>query len=204
MNYEFAYRIGFHPWEDAEGQPAFVESISSMFEREEAGRKPPYGLALDVGTGAGIWGIKLAERGWQVTGVDLVEKALERARDRVRDADVEMRLVQADVTKDLAAAAGTDFRFVLDSGTFHGLSESQREAMGREVAAVAADDATVVLLAWRPRRRGPFPRGVSQDEIASAFPGWEVSDEGQTGFEAPKPIELLLKPDERWFRLRRA
>jgi hypothetical protein len=29
---------------------------SEMFDREENGREPPYGPALDLGTGSGIWG----------------------------------------------------------------------------------------------------------------------------------------------------
>lgn len=65
--YRVAYRIGFHPWEDAEDQPRFVEKISELFAHEE-GRKPPHGRALDLGTGSGIWGVQLAKRGWQVTG----------------------------------------------------------------------------------------------------------------------------------------
>lgn len=59
------------------------------------------------------------------------------------------------------------------------------------------------MLAWAPRRRGPLPRGASRGEIESAFPGWTVADMGATGFQAPKPLELLVKPDERWYRLRR-
>src|SRR5207244_2551062 len=78
MNYEFAYRIGFHPWEDAEDQPAFVEKLSQLFEREESGREPPYGPALDLGTGSAIWGIRLARRGCEVNGGVVVETAATR------------------------------------------------------------------------------------------------------------------------------
>jgi len=42
--------------------------------------------------------VQLAKRGWDVTGLDMVEKALRRARDRVEEAGVEMRLVHGDVT----------------------------------------------------------------------------------------------------------
>jgi SAM-dependent methyltransferase len=172
-----------------------------LLDREENGRQPPYGPALDVGTGSGIWGIELAQRGWQVTGVDFVGKALRRAHDRVREASVDMRLVQGDVTKLRATDVGTGFRLVLDTGTFHGLTAAEREAMGREVSAVAAPDATLLLIAWAPKRRGPLPRGVSRSEIEAAFPGWDVTDVGESGFEAPKPVELLMKPEERWYRL---
>ena len=172
-----------------------------LLDREENGRQPPYGPALDVGTGSGIWGIELAQRGWQVTGVDVVGKALRRAHYRVREASVDMRLVQGDVTKLRATDVGTGFRLVLDTGTFHGLTAAEREAMGREVSAVAAPDAALLLIAWAPKRRGPLPRGVSRSEIEAAFPGWDVTDVGESGFEAPKPVELLMKPEERWYRL---
>ena len=204
MNYALAYAIGFHPWEDAEDQHEFTQRIAELFEQEERERKPGNRPALDLGTGSGIWGIELAKRGWQVTGVDLVDKALGRARDRVREAGVDMRLVRGDVTALREADVGSGYQLVLDTGTFHGLAPSEREAMGREVSAIAADDATVLLLGWAPKRRGFLPRGVSHGEVEAAFPGWLVSDAGPTGFEAPGPIELLLRPDERWYRLRRA
>ncbi len=178
MNYELAYAVGFHPWEHAIEEPGFVEAITRLFEDEERGRESPYGRALDLGTGSGIWGIELARRGWQVTGVDTVQRALRRARNRVGEAGVEMDLVHGDVTDLRAAGIDPGFRMVLDTGTFHGLNRAQREAMGREVDAVAAPDATVLLLAWEPKRRGPLPRGATREEIEVAFPGWTVTDMG--------------------------
>src|SRR5688572_11449496 len=170
MNYRLAYRIGFHPWEDAVDQPAFVTKITELFEREESERVAPYGRALDIGTGSGIWGIELAKRGWQVTGVDFVEKALERARERVAAEGVEMDLVNGDVTDLGSASVGDGFNLVLDTGTFHDFDTEQQQAMGRGVDAVAAPDATVLLICW-PRRRRPLIRGVERDEIEAAFPG---------------------------------
>ena len=200
MNWRLAYRIGFHPWEDAARDPPFVAKISELFDREEKGRKPPFGPALDLGTGSAIWGIELAKRGWQVTGIDLADKALRRARDRVRNAGVDMRLVHGDVTALRAAGIGSGIRLVLDTGTFHDLKGAQRQAMGREVSAVAAPDATVLLLVW-PKRRRPLIRGASRSEIEAAFPGWKVTDVEPSHFRLPKILELLLKPDEHWYRL---
>lgn len=201
--YRIAYRIGFHPWEDAEDHPPFVETISELFDREERGREPPYGPALDLGCGSGVWGIRLARRGWEVTGVDIVRKALGRAAEQAREAGVDLRLVHGDVTDLRASGVETGFRLVLDTGTFHGLSPAQREAMGREVDAVASADATVLLLVWTPRRRGPLPRGASREEVEASFPGWEITDVIPSHFEAPPPVELLMTPDEHWYRLRR-
>jgi SAM-dependent methyltransferase len=203
MNYQLAYRIGFHPWEDAEDQETFRRTIFENVAQEEARYGAPFGAALDLGTGSGIWAVELGKRGWEVTGVDIVERALDRARERAGSERVDLRLVRADVTNLSDSGLRPGFRLVLDTGTFHGLRRREREAMGREVSAVAADDATVLLLGWTPRRRGPLPRGVSMADVESAFPGWAVQELGPTGFRAPKPIELLLAPNERWFRLRR-
>ena len=202
MNYRLAYAIGFHPWEDAAADPPFVAKAAQMFDREEWGRRLPYGRALDLGTGSGIWGIELAKRGWQVTGVDFVEKALHRARDRVRSAGVEMKLVRGDVTALGRAGIGDGFRLVLDTGTFHGLHPEEQNAMGQGVTAVCAPDATILLLVW-PRRIRPLIRGACRSEIAAAFPAWEITDVEPSYFSLPKLLEVILRPDEKWYRLRR-
>src|SRR5688500_15629279 len=83
MNYRLAYAIGFHPWEELAEHPPFADKLLELVARDEAGREPPYGPALDIGTGSGIWGAELAKRGWEVTGVDIADKALSRAPNRV-------------------------------------------------------------------------------------------------------------------------
>jgi SAM-dependent methyltransferase len=201
MNWKLAYAIGFHPWEDTDAP--FAAKLAELLDREEAGRERPFGAALDLGTGSGIWGIQLAQRGWRVTGIDFAAKALKRARERVQKAGVEMRLVHGDVTALRAAGIGTGYRLVLDTGTFHDLSSAQRAAMGREVSAVAAADATVLLLVW-PRRRRPLIRGADRGEVEAAFAGWTVTDVEPSHFRLPRLLELLLRPDEHWYRLRRA
>lgn len=202
MNYRFAYSIGFHPWEDAATDPPFANKFHELIDREESGRSPPFGTALDLGTGSGIWGIELAKRGWQVTGVDIVEKALERARERLQRSVVDMRLVKGDVTALRDSGIGTGFRLVLDTGTFHDFEPARQQAMGREIDAIAAPDATVFLLVW-PKRVRPLIRGASRDEIESAFPGWNITHVEASHFRLPKIMEMILRPDEHWYRLRR-
>jgi hypothetical protein len=131
-----------------------------------------------------------------------VEKALRRARERVDGAGVEMRLVHGDVTALRQSEVGSDFRLVVDTGTFHGLSAAQREAMGREVSAVCAHDATVVLDCFAPRRRGPLPRGASRAEVERAFRGWKITDVEIADTE-PDALARLFKFDERFYRLTR-
>lgn len=202
MNYRLAYALGFHPWEDLAEHPPFADKLMELVAREEDGYGPPYGSALDIGTGSAVWGVRLAERGWEVTGVDIVEKALRRARERADEARVELRLVHGDVTALREADVDSGFRLLLDTGTFHGLTDAQRQAMGREVTAVAAPDATLILDCFAPRRRGPLPRGASRDDVERAFPGWRITDVEVADAE-PDPLARLFRFDERFYRLRR-
>lgn len=202
MNYRLAYAIGFHPWEDLADHPPFASKLLELVGREENGHGPPHGRALDLGMGSGVWGVELAKRGWEVTGIDIVEKAVRRARERVDTAGVDLRLVHGDVTALEGAGVGSAFRLVVDTGTFHGLNDAQRKAMGQGVSAITAPDATLILDCFTPRPRGPLPRGASRDDIERAFPGWEI-----TGIEPadtdPDALARLFRFDERFYRLRR-
>lgn len=200
--YRILYRVGFTPWEQMAKSMPIVEQISALFAREEAGRQPPYGQALDLGCGSGIWAVKLAARGWQVTGVDFVPKALRRARERAQEAGVEVRLIEGDVTALRATGVGSDFRFLLDFGLFHDeLTDEQREAMGREVSVVAAPGATMLMLAWAPGRRRLLPRGASRGDIEAAYPAWKVIDE-EALVDEPRAPKYVRKADPRFYRLR--
>ncbi len=203
MNYRLAYALGFHPWEDMADHAPFADALLALVADEENASGPPHGRALDVGTGSAVWAVRLAERGWQVTGVELVEKALERARERVADADLEVELIQGDVTALGSSGVGSGFRLIVDTGTFHGLDEPGRAAMGREVSEIAAEDATVLLDCFEPRWRGPLPRGASRAEVESAFAGWRIVDE-RIADSDPDAIARLARFNERFYRLRRA
>ncbi|MDG3548327.1 class I SAM-dependent methyltransferase [Methanobacterium formicicum] len=51
---------------------------------------------LDVGCGTGRHAIELTKRGYQVTGVDLSEKMLKRAREKAAESGVGIDFIQAD------------------------------------------------------------------------------------------------------------
>jgi SAM-dependent methyltransferase len=203
LSYRILYAVGFTPWEQVARLPAVRERISALFEREEEGRQPPFGPVLDLGCGSGIWSVGLAKRGWRVTGVDFVPKALHRARQRAQQAGVEMRLIEGDVTRLTDFDVGSDFPFLLDFGLFHDeLTDEQRKAMGREVSALAAPGATLLMMAWAPGRRGPLPRGASRSDIEAAYPEWEVVDEAAFDLSEAWFFRYARKADPRFYRLR--
>jgi hypothetical protein len=113
-----------------------------------------------------------------------------------------VRLVHGDVTDLGEADIGSGYDLLLDTGTFHGLSGAERTAMGLAVTAVAAPQATLLLLVW-PRRRRPLIRGADRDHVHAAFPDWTITDVVPSHFELPAILKPILRPDEHWYRLRR-
>lgn len=200
--YRVLYQVGFTPWEEGLAQRRVAEEILTMFDRVEAGRQRDFGRALDLGCGTGIHAVTLASRGWDVTGIDLVPKAIDRARERAAKAGVTVRFILGDVTDLQAAGIDGKFQLILDFGTVHGLTVAQRIAVGRSVTGVAAPDATLLMLSFKRGRRWPLPHGLTRAEIEATYPGWTITDEFPQNAELP-PFLKKLHADPCWYQLSR-
>jgi SAM-dependent methyltransferase len=191
--YRALYRLGLTPWERDEVPPQ-VRDIAAEFDQP--------GRALDVGCGSGRDAVHLVQRGWTVTGVDAVPRALDAARKRAAAAGVQVDWVQGDVTRleELGLDGGYDL--VLDRGCFHGLPDDARGACARGVDALAAPGATLLMYAFSPGFHGPAPRGIGAEEIGRHLgPGWQlVSSAPDAGRDFPP---WMRDADPYWHRLER-
>lgn len=180
------YRIGFTPW-DGHRLPARLKEIVD---------RTPRGKALDLGCGTGDTTIFLTQHGWDVVGVDFVERAIDRARAKAAKAGISARFMQADVTKLASFGVGQGFQLLVDSGCLHGISDEERDAYLREVTALAAPSATLVLSAFRPGQQ-PGVRGMERAEVERRFSGaWELvreSEDPASNGKAPLYIYELRK-----------
>lgn len=136
---------------------------------------PPFGRALDLGCGRGLWSVDLVQRGWDVTGIDAVQSALNAAKDNADEASVDPTFVLGDMTDLQAAGVGSGFDLVLDFGGVHGLDPGQFSLVGKEVTAVANSGAYLIVVAAKPGTQSwPLPRGMSMEEVAATYPDWEI------------------------------
>lgn len=199
--YEIAYAVGFKPWERAAAADA--SRMTDMFDREAAERGGP-GKVLDVGCGTGVHALALAQRGWDVTGVDVVDRALSQARARLDKAGVKARIVKADATELPAALVGDGFDFVLDVGCFHGLKRDEQLAMARGVTSRTQPDATLLMFAFA-RPIGPkfMPSGATRQAIEAAYDAWTVVDVVKPPTDTAGMPRIARKGEPTFYRLRR-
>jgi SAM-dependent methyltransferase len=196
-NYARMYRFGFTPWERYGA--AAAASIAELLDREEKERSRPFGRALDLGCGRGQYTPELARRGWEAVGIDYIPAAIETAVAKGAGVDG-LSYVVGDVTRLPSAGLGT-FDFFLDIGCFQGLGGKERLAEGEGVLALANPGATLLLLTFGPGRWRPLVGGASQEEVQTAFAGWELLD--------AEPAETaglgfpMNRTAPRWYRLRR-
>jgi SAM-dependent methyltransferase len=151
LGYRWAPRM---PWEV--GPRAELVSLVS------SGVLPP-GRAIDLGCGTGANAVHLAERGFDVTGVDFAAAGLAKAAARASAAGVSPRWVRADLT-DLPPGLGT-FELLVDYGTLDDLTPAQRDSYVDNVVPLAAPGARFLLwcFEWAPRR---FDRWFSFPQMA--------------------------------------
>ena len=146
------------------------------------------GRALDVGCGEGADAVWLAERGWQVTAVDVSAVALERAAAHAAavGAVVAARISWQRV--DLFDWAPAEGAFDLVSAQFMHLPREQREPMERRIAAAVAPGGTLLIVGHHPSDLGTtIPRPTfpelffTAEEIAAALDpaGWTISAESR-------------------------
>ncbi len=170
------YRLGFTRWD---GHP-LAQSLRNLVEGNDSDHSAalPAAAALELGCGTGDTSIYLAKQGWQVTAVDFVPTALEKARAKARVENVNVDFVHADVTRLSSAGLGDDFALIVDNGCLHNMNDDDRDAYVREVSAVAAPDARLLIVAFIPGGRFGV-RGIDRTEIQRRFAsGWTLLSAG--------------------------
>ena len=174
--YETLYRLGVVPWDRAGVPGPLAAAVDGLVP----------GMAVDLGCGTGRQARYLADRGWVVTAVDYVARAVASARRHDPGSRVTWRV--ADVT-DLAAVDPDGrlrggVQLVLDNGCAHGLAPADRPGWAATVTGLTGP-AAVLLVRAQPPGSGPRgiwraigPAGMSAADLTGALgPAWTVKDQ---------------------------
>jgi ubiquinone/menaquinone biosynthesis C-methylase UbiE len=102
------------PWDTGVSPPELLDFIQN--------HKP--GRAIDLGCGTGTNVITLARAGWRVTGVDFAPRAVNLARQKLKEAGVQADLAVKDATK-LDGINGP-FDLAFDLGCFHTIPQNRK------------------------------------------------------------------------------
>ncbi|HEY2142045.1 MAG TPA: class I SAM-dependent methyltransferase [Solirubrobacteraceae bacterium] len=127
--------------------PDLARMIVGVAERvvEKVGAGPDKDM-LDVATGSGNVAIPAAERGANVTGLDLTPELLEVARRRAAEAGLEVRWIEGDAEE----LPFEDASFDLVSSCFGVIFAPRHERAASELRRVARPGARIAFTAWTP------------------------------------------------------
>jgi cyclopropane fatty-acyl-phospholipid synthase-like methyltransferase len=171
-----AMYAGQAPWDIGKPQKPFIDVADRIA-----------GSILDAGCGTGDTALFFAGRGCQVTGLDFIEEAIERARQKSTDQGVPATFLVMDalMLKDWPER----FDNVIDSGLFHVFSDEDRRPYVEGLATVLKPGGKLFLMCFSDQEPGTQgPRRVSKKELHDAFaPGWLI--------ESIEPTRAEVRPN---------
>ena len=140
--YELMYGRFRAPWD--------IGPRAELVELVESGRLTPC-TAIDLGSGTASNCIFLAQHGFEVTGVDFAQAAIDLGHRRARAANVSVNFIRDDLTH-LQNVRGP-FDLLIDYGTLDDLKPPQRDRYLQNVLPLTHADSRFLLYCfeWEPR-----------------------------------------------------
>jgi SAM-dependent methyltransferase len=161
------------PWEIGAPQPAMAALLN---------RQLPSGPILDQGCGSGDLSIYLAQLGYQVLGIDFVEKAIVNAREKAGSfPDQVAQLLEFQVADALRPSRlQRPFGAVVDSGFFHLFDSKTCDQLVEEVARILLPGGHYYLHEFAVEFPIPnMPRQINARELQERFTperGWRIKE----------------------------
>lgn len=162
MNFwEIAYK-GAPPWDIEAPQPRIIKLAKN--------NEIPKNRILDVGCGLGDNSIFLAKKGFSVTCMDIVHRAIDKGKMRANKQKVKIDFLVGDVLKLDQYFDQNYFNAIIDSGLFHILSDNQRPIFAKQIKSVLAVGGKYFMLCFSDKEKGKIgPRSISKKEIKETF-----------------------------------
>jgi SAM-dependent methyltransferase len=173
-DWDDSYAGSSPPWDIGRPQPAFLRLA-------EAGALS--GALLDAGCGTGEHTILAVRHGASALGIDISSRAIEIARHKACDRDVDARFEVLDALR--LVTLGEAFDTVVDSGLFHVFDDAVRAEYVSAVHGALRPGGHLHLMCFSDRQPGDWgPRRVTEGELRAAFgSGWRIESLGPDRFD---------------------
>lgn len=172
------YVEGQLPWDS--GKPDV--HLRGVLERHDINAAK--GLEIGCGTGTNL--IWLARQGFEMSGLDIAQTAIAKAKAKVAAAGVDSRLFVRDFLRDEVPDA--PYRFVYDRGVLHVFDSPDEQArFASRVAALLGPEGIWHSLLGStdgpPRDQGP-PRRSASEIVTAVEPHFEILELTSTTFDS--------------------
>ena len=176
-HWEARYQANDIPWELGHHDP-YLEGVIERYAIEPC-------RTLEVGCGQGYNAIWLAQRGFDVFGIDLSLTAIKAARDLASGLDGQARFEVANLLE--GPAQGAPYAFAFDRAVMHLFEEVEhRERYVANLAASMRPGALYHTLSGStdgpPRDTGP-PRRSATEMVSALEPHFELVSLSETAFD---------------------
>jgi len=187
------YATGHTPWDS--GLPS-IEMQRVVREHAITPRR-----MLEIGCGTGTNAVWFAQQGFEVTAVDLVPLAIEKAVARAKDAGARVQFQAAnllDAAEVGKLAAGGPYAFIFDRGVYHCLREENQPAILSTIKQLTGRGSLYLQLAGNtndpsPPGQGP-PRVAAEELLAELGPLFELVQMREFNFDGVTVDGVVVSP----------
>lgn len=163
----------FPGWDDyykktnVEEMPWYEKNLDHDLENEIKSNNYHEGNFLDLGTGPGTQALQLSKYGFKVTGSDISQSAIEKAKALSDD----IYFVVDDILN--SKLAPKKFDFILDRGIFHTFDVSQRPQYVAQITQILNDNGILFLKCMSVNEKNlpdnAMPHKLSKQEMIDSF-----------------------------------
>jgi len=147
------------PWELGRPREVLIRVI-------ESGKVKP-GNALDICCGAGTNTVYMAQKGFNITGLDISSQAIKYARQKARKAGVKIRFIVGNALD--FRFEDEEFDFIFDMGCFHHILIEDREEFIEGLCRILRRDTGQYLLVCFSDRNSSAWNHFSKEQLVQIF-----------------------------------
>jgi 2-polyprenyl-3-methyl-5-hydroxy-6-metoxy-1,4-benzoquinol methylase len=161
-----SYPLGSLGWELGKPRPILVEFVENGLIKK--------GKTLDLCCGAGTNTVYLAENGFEVTGIDVSQRAIEYAKAKAANGNVKVNFI---IESFVDLSFGDEvFDFVFDMGCFHHVEVVDRPKFIRGVHRVLKKGGDYLLTCFS-YKNGSAWNHFTENQLVNLFSGYfEISE----------------------------